>query len=675
MEKKPILDNLLENNIICNKCLNIPLLGIEFSNEAKSISDIIKLHSFCLFHKTRNKVNEFPLNNIYKEKEKNKNKNKKNIKINCENCKKNENEYLCLNCKRIICKKCFNYHKSHKVYENNKYLLSKDDFDKIDNKFKNAKTNLNNNLIFIKSKIDSFKSQLHKLENLYKEYKDINDKLMALANFILKKYKNGIISDNSIYYPIYFNVKNVLEFNFQEFNIKDEDLSINSFTNYILDKIKSGSFFLLLDSKFNKNLNDYANEKWVNLSTLKLDEFKEIKVEYSKFILLEDKSKLIGIKKGSSFLEVFNIQNGSIETSIKLDINIDNFNIFYKDNLLLLISDLEVYIFNSKTFTIMQQITLEKNFDRFIYGEILSKDSIGIIYKGSLSSLEDFSLIKNYINLPISKYNMINIANIKEEYIDSFERNSFKYMYFLIYKKDNSDKFLLKKIILLIKENIAKNEVKYVSDDSFDNRDDDIYCTFYFDSLNKYSDTEFVIAFKSKILEKREQYCYYITDKIYSNETIYYYLNINDELIKKKICSTKENSFLHKIGNTFYFLFSESEKSSFKLKNLLKDYEFIEIKMDKMNKNNFRDFYYQNKNILGWNKKLIFSGKINSNNELEIIRNNIKSYNIISICLNPNIIFYDNSIQENGEESNEESNEDSNEDNNEKSNEDSNESS
>ena len=94
-----------------------------------------------------------------------------------------------------------------------------------------------------------------------------------------------------------------------------------------------------------------------------------------------------------------------------------------------------------------------------------------------------------------------------------------------------------------------------------------------------------------------------------------------------------------------------------------------------MNKNNFRDFYYQNKNILGWNKKLIFSGKINSNNELEIIRNNIKSYNIISICLNPNIIFYDNSKQENGEESNEESNEDSNEDNNEKSNEDSNESS
>jgi len=667
MEKESILDNLLENNIICNKCLNIPLLGIEFSNEAKKVSDIIKLHSFCLFHKNRNKVNEFPLYSIYKEKEKN--KNKKNIKINCENCKKNENEYLCLNCKRIICKKCFNYHKSHKVYENNKYLLSKDDFDKIDNKLKRGKTNLNNNLKFIRSKINSFKSQLQKLENLYKEYKDINDKLMALTNFIIQKYKNGIISGKSIYYPIYFNVKNVLEFNFQTFNIKDEDLSINSFTNYILDRIKSGSFFLLLDSKFNKNLNDYNNEILVQLSTLKLDEFKEIKVEYSKLILLEDKSKLIGIKKGNNLLETFNIQNGSVETSIKLDTNINHFNIFYKDNILLLISDFEVYIFNSKTFSIMQKINIKDNYCRFIYGEILSKDSIGFIYKGDLRSLEDFSLIKNYINLPISKHNLINIANYKEEYINSFEQNSYKYINFLIYKKDNSDKFLLKKVILLIKENIAKNEVRYVSDKDYENNDIDYYCTFYFDSLNKYSDTEFVIAFKSKILEKRNQYRYYITDKIYSDETIYYYLNINDELIKRKICSTKENSFLHKIGNTFYFLFSESEKSSLALKNLLKDYEFIEIKMDKMEKNNFRDFFYQNKNILGWNKKLIFSGKINSNNELEIIKNNKKCYNIIFICLNPNIIFYDNSTQENSEESNENSNEDNNEESNEDSNE------
>ena len=103
MKVESALDDLLEKNILCSKCLNIPLLGIEFLNEAKTISDIIKIHSFCLYHKNYFKVNEFLLNNIYKKKEIN--KNEKNIKINCDFCQKNENEYLCFNCKRIICKK------------------------------------------------------------------------------------------------------------------------------------------------------------------------------------------------------------------------------------------------------------------------------------------------------------------------------------------------------------------------------------------------------------------------------------------------------------------------------------------------------------------------------------------------------------------------------------------
>ena len=152
MKVESVLDDLLRENIICNKCLNIPLLGIEFDNEVNNIYDIVKLHTFCLFHKNRKKVNEFLLNNIYKEKEKEKKKNEKKFKINCECCKKNGNEYLCLDCKRIICKECYKYHKSHKVYENNKYLISKDDFDKIEDKFESAKTILNKNLIFLEIK-------------------------------------------------------------------------------------------------------------------------------------------------------------------------------------------------------------------------------------------------------------------------------------------------------------------------------------------------------------------------------------------------------------------------------------------------------------------------------------------------------------------------------------------
>jgi len=116
--------------------------------------------------------------------------------------------------------------------------------------FKRAKNNLNKNLVYILSKINSFKSQIQNLENLYNEYKELNDKLIALTQFILDKYQNGKISSKPIYYPIYFNIKNVLDFNFHELKIKDdEDLSIKSFTNSLLDRIKSGLFFLLSDSK------------------------------------------------------------------------------------------------------------------------------------------------------------------------------------------------------------------------------------------------------------------------------------------------------------------------------------------------------------------------------------------------------------------------------------------
>ena len=119
-------------------------------------------------------------------------------------------------------------------------------------------------------------------------------------------------------------------------------------------------------------------------------------------------------------------------------------------------------------------------------------------------------------------------------------------------------------------------------------------------------------------------------------------MNTNDDIIERELCSTKKNSFLHKIDKTFYFLFNESDDLS-ELKKLLKHYKFIEIKMDEVN---FRDFYYQNKTILSWNNELIYLGNIYSNNIFEIIKtiNKSKNYNIIYLYLNPNIIFYNNSM-------------------------------
>jgi len=642
------LDDFLEKNIICNQCLNIPLLGIEFVYKSKSISEIIKLHSFCLFHKNKNRVNEFLLNNIYKEKAKVKKAN--SIKINCEFCKKKQNEYLCLDCKRNICKECSKYHKSHKLYQNNQYLISKDDFDKIINNFKSAKNNLNKNLSYITNKINCFKAQLQNLENLYKEYKDLNDKLISLTQFIIDKYQNKEKSGKSIYYPIYFNIKNILEFNFHELKIKDDNvLSIKSFTNCLLDRIKSGLFFLLSDSKYNRNLYDYTNEKLIKINTLKIEEFKEIKVDYSKFIFLEDKTKIVGIENGSNILEIYNIQNESVETRIELDTSVSYYNnIILDENMILLVTDLKIYIINPKTFSIIQKIKLNHNITdevhQFIYGDIISKDSIGIIYWGDLRCLDNFSFTENLINLPSNQYYFGDIINYKHEYFEGFENKSHKYIYFLLYKKDNKGNFILNKVILLVKKDIGLNEVDFVSYKHFEVEDDEPYCSFYFESLNRFSDKEYVIAFNSQIKADRDQYNYYITDKNYSNRTIYYYLNIDDNIIKEEISYSKEKSFLHRINTTFYFLFTKSEKCSNNLKEYLKAYQFIGIKMDELD---FRDFYYQNGTILGWNKDQIYFGEIYSN-KLEMIQNIHKfksnGYKISFICFNPNIIIYGSSI-------------------------------
>ena len=134
----------------------------------------------------------------------------------------------------------------------------------------------------------------------------------------------------------------------------------------------------------------------------------------------------------------------------------NNFNIFLKDGILLLITDLEIYIFNSQLFSIIQQIKLKKDIvefePKFIFGNILSEDSIGIIYKGDLSYLINFSDLDDYINIPVDRYDDINIVNYNGTNFGSFHEESYKYFYFLIYKKDNSNSFNLKKIILLLKK-------------------------------------------------------------------------------------------------------------------------------------------------------------------------------------------------------------------------------
>ena len=114
-------------------------------------------------------------------------------------------------------------------------------------------------------------------------------------------------------------------------------------------------------------------------------------------------------------------------------------------------------------------------------------------------------------------------------------------------------------------------------------------------------------------------------------------------MIKKKICSSKENTLLikDKNENKIYFLYNGAEECAEKLKKYLRPYyEFIMIKLDILN---FKNLYYQNKTILAWNNELIYFGKVHSDNTYEIIKiiHKSKDLNINYVNLNPNLIIYD----------------------------------
>lgn len=633
---EPIIgpETFIADNIACSRCFNIPLLGIEFIlNDDTNISNLIKIDSFCVFnHYSR--VKKSTLNDIFLNKRK-----KKPIPkiINCEYCKNESIAYLCLQCKRNICKQCVKYHQFHKLYHNNKDLITK----KIINNFDKAKEILDQNILLIQNKINEFKTQLINLERLFQDYKDINNNLILLAKFIMEKNKNYLKNEKTINYQFYFNIKNVLNFNNNTIKLPNEDISIKSFSNILLDKIKTGSYFFLSDSKFSKNLNNYTNDNIVHLNTIKLEDFKQIKTDYSQLILLEDNNRIFGMKTEKNLAEVYNIHNKIVETSMKLGLKQKKFKIVLKDNIMLLISDLEIYILNSKTLGFIQNIKHRKNISiesanlefnikyhhKFIHGEVLSEDSIGIVYEGDLRYLDEEKIINNLVSYELDE----------SEY----------YIYFIIYKKDNNNNnnYILSKIMTLLKRTIEVNEVKYVNEDDSRIEDKIDYCKFYFDTLNRIYNNEFIISFKSRIKERRNQYYYYITDTKYSNETIYYHLNIDDLTFdKKKICSSKENTLLikDKNENKIYFLYNGAEACGEKLKKYLKPYyEFIMIKLDILN---FKNLYYQNKTILAWNNELIYFGKVHSNNTYEIIKiiHKPKYLNIHYVNLNPNLIIYDN---------------------------------
>ena len=209
----------------------------------------------------------------------------------------------------------------------------------------------------------------------------------------------------------------------------------------------------------------------------------------------------------------------------------------------------------------------------------------------------------------------------------------------LIYNK-KGDFFELSKIIALVKRILYVYDVSYISGKHWEYEEQDPYYKFYFDSLNQYSEKKWIISYKCRVKSKRNLYYFYVNDKEFTNETIYYILDIDDYTItRKKLCSSKEDSSLIKKENKFYFFFNESQECSDKMKNILKKYDFIGVKTIILD---FRQIHIENDIVLGWNKCDIYYGKIYHypNYKLEIIKKISKEYEILSVIPNNSLIIY-----------------------------------
>ena len=245
----------IQPNIYCMECSCIPLLGINFNfinnNKNQKLSDLYELYSYCIYeHKNKDKNKK--INKIIFDKLmiKNSEVTQNKLEIKCEKCKNKEIEYHCLDCQRNICKNCFGVHKTHKYY-NNKGYISEKELEQIKNEYDKSRINLDRNLNLISKQIEEFELQLKKLKSLYKEYMDINEKLKIFSDFILKLYTDLVNKQEQICFPIYFNLKNILVFNPIEINLPESNISIESYTNILKDKIICGCLFCKDDFRDN----------------------------------------------------------------------------------------------------------------------------------------------------------------------------------------------------------------------------------------------------------------------------------------------------------------------------------------------------------------------------------------------------------------------------------------
>ena len=226
--------------------------------------------------------------------------------------------------------------------------------------------------------------------------------------------------------------------------------------------------------------------------------------------------------------------------------------------------------------------------------------------------------------------NNLEVINYEESCL---EEDAYKDFWHLIIYEKQKEKFVPKKIIVLLKNKINDNEVNYVTGKHYFIEYGSPYCEFNFESMIKLKEDEYIFSLESKIEEERDQEYYYITDTKYKNEIIYYQLNIKeDNKIDYEIISTdKKSTLLKNEQDIFYFLYNESESNVGELETFFDDNK-MKINLIKFRSKVEGNFFIKNNTVIGWDQQFIYVSKV-FDNKLEIV-NFIKLNNI-----KPDLIF------------------------------------
>ena len=656
-----------EQDIRCPECCNVQLLGLNFNEESDNINNFIDLYSFCIFNHKRNKasIQKNNFNHTFNSNSYDSIIYNKDLK--CECCNRKPFEYHCFECKRNVCKNCFDYHESHRYYYNFGYL-SEIELQEISDNLKRAKSQTDLNMISIEKCILKYEIQLNILKQLFKKYEEINDKLNAFSKYILEKYNELLKLQKPIYYPLYFNLKNILKFEPIPINLPTEDISIKQFTDILTKKIISGCYFVISKSFLTSNLDEYykQNQFKTYFDIKSLDDFTIKEIEYDQIIPLGE-NKFCGLNNKyhdlngnqennnkEEGIEIYNIKHQMVETKIKS--TPEEFYCNEKCNIIIFRYEDYLEIYNLKDFSLIQEISYDESrkrdrrqgtnlwrdnisvvFHNFDDVKFISENTIGLVYEGSLSYLGEE--VENLFD-----HEGIKVINMENE---KFDYDCEDYGYFIVYQRNNkNEKFTPKSVSLLLKIFIKIYEVPLQPGEYSGKVEDNSYCIFELDGITQLSNESFIIAFKSRIQISRAQDSYYITDDFYKNETIYYFLNYKENrFIKLIIGKTKEKSYLFKneLDEQFYFLYNNSDKAAKSLKIYFEKYNLSLTTINVKDKLNVRNLYIEKNNIIGYNCNSIYVGKIICG-ELEVIYNFDlpKMQYLMHISLKNKCIYYKN---------------------------------